>query len=100
MERPIEWYQEHWRELELANDRSPASGRAWKGLKQDRDGRPPTQEEWAALARFTKLNRYGVDFRTAYEHAYGRDAGPEVDRLAQRLLDAGVLVVGGVGSWE
>jgi hypothetical protein len=69
----VDWYRRHWRGLELANSRSPVSGRPWSGLREERDARKPTEFEWTALAKYTALHcaRRDVDHRTAFQQAYG-----------------------------
>jgi hypothetical protein len=87
----LEWYLANWRGLELANSRSPLSGRAWSGLRQERDVLTPTERDWIALAKYTALHctRRTVDHRTAFQQAYGRDSGN--DALMNRMLRNGTL---------
>jgi hypothetical protein len=91
----VDWYRRHWRGLELANSRSPVSGRPWSGLRQDRDAHNPTEFEWAALAKYTALHctRRDVDHRTAFQQAYGRDPGKSADDLMDRMMENGLLII-------
>jgi hypothetical protein len=91
----IECYRRHWRRLELANSRSPVSGRPWSGLRQKHDAREPTEFEWTALAKYTALHctRRDVDHRTAFLQAYGRDPGNGADDLLYRMMADGLLTI-------
>jgi hypothetical protein len=64
----LEWYLAHWRGLELANSRSPVSGRPWSGLRQEREALIPSERDWITLAKYTALHctRRDVDHRTAF----------------------------------
>ena len=91
----VDWYRRHWRGLELANSRSPASGRPWSGLRKERETRKPNESEWAALAKYTALHctRRDVDHRTAFLQAYGRDPGSGADDLLNRMMADGLLTI-------
>jgi hypothetical protein len=91
----VDWYRRHWRGLELANHRSPISGRPWSGLREEREARKPTEFEWTALAKYTALHctRREVDHRTAFQHAYGRDPGRDADDLMNRMMENGLLII-------
>jgi hypothetical protein len=82
----------NWRALELESGRSPATGRPlrkWASGEVEFD--PPTPEDWAALAHYTKLNRRGVDHETAYLAAYG-ESDPQTIRMLESFLRRGILV--------
>jgi hypothetical protein len=91
----VEWYRRHWRGLELANSRSPVSGRPWTGLREEHETRKPHRFEWAALAKYTALHctRRDVDHRTAFQQAYGRDPGSGADDLPYRMMADGLLTI-------
>lgn len=91
----VDWYRRHWRGLELANFRSPVSGRPWSGRREERETRKPNECEWIALAKYTALHctRRDVDHRTAFQQAYGRDPGSGADDLLYRMMADGLLTI-------
>jgi hypothetical protein len=90
----LRWYKKNWRRLELANGRSPATGRPLRrAVTAAIEFDPPTPEDWGALARYTKFINRGVDHRTAYFQAgYGDDDRESEALMASWQLD-GLLVV-------
>lgn len=93
--KPLSWFKRHWRAIELANHRSPKSGRP---LRRPFTGEvhfdPPTREQWAALAHYRKLTckTRRVDHETAYLSAYG-ESDPQSMAIMQSLQRSGLLVV-------
>jgi hypothetical protein len=92
----ISEYKRHWRAIEVANGRSPRSGRPWKGLHGEIVGTAPTREQWESLDKYTKNNRprRGIDHETNFLSSYGRHDYYTLHFMAACLRN-GTLVIGG-----